>query len=177
MIQNNFAQDCNCDEVCTNATQNEKISMFPKFDDIPIFTNIKMTTSKQKGEGEWIHLVLLGMANRCQMGINGPPNVLLQKAFFSPQYFPYILSNIYIINLQKEYIQNKKLSLNEILGRENLFLGSLWHHWAWGGWLVCIVSKWEWQLGEPKLKCEHTGMSFDKSCRHNFPRFYHLCQF
>ena len=50
MIQNNFAQDCNRDEVCTNATQNEKISMFPKFDDIPIFTNIKITTSKG-GEG------------------------------------------------------------------------------------------------------------------------------
>ena len=105
MIQNNFAQYCNRDEVCTNATQNEKISMFPKFDEIPIFTNIKMTRSKQKGE--WIHLVLLGMANRCQMGINGPPNVLLQKAFFSPQYFPYILSNTYIINLQKEYSQEK----------------------------------------------------------------------
>ena len=111
MIQNNFAQDCNRDEVCTNATQNEKISMFPKFDDIPIFTNIKITTSK-RGGGEWIHLVLLGMANRCQMGINGPPNVLLQKAFFSAQYFAYILSNTYIINLQKEYSE-KKLSLNK----------------------------------------------------------------
>ena len=66
--------------------------MFPKFDDIPIFTNIKITTSKkgEGGRGEWIHLVLLGMANRCQMGINGPPNVLLQKAFFSAQYFAYI---------------------------------------------------------------------------------------
>ena len=30
------------------------------------------------------------MANRCQMGINGPPNVLLQKAFFSAQCFAYI---------------------------------------------------------------------------------------
>ena len=46
------------------------------------------------------------------MGINGPPNVLLQKAFFSAQYFAYILSNTYIINLQKEY-SDKKLSLNK----------------------------------------------------------------
>ena len=152
-----------------------KSQCFPSLMKFPFSPTSRWQQASKRGE--WIHLVLLGMANRCQMGINGPPNVLLQKAFFSPQYFPYILSNIYIINLQKEYIQNKKLSLNEILGRENLFLGSLWHHWAWGGWLVCIVSKWEWQLGEAKLKCEHTGMPFDKSCRHNFPTFSHLSQF
>ena len=113
MIQNNFAQDCNRDEVCTNATQNEKISMFPKFDDIPIFANIKITTSKkgERREGEWIHLVLLGMANRCQMGINGPPNVLLQKAFFSAQYFADILSNTCIISLQKYFLNEKRYNL------------------------------------------------------------------
>ena len=60
-----------------------------------------------KQKGEWIHLVLLGMANRCQMGINGPPNVLLQKAFFSAQYFADILSNICIISLRKYFWMEK----------------------------------------------------------------------
>ena len=82
--------------------------MFPNFDDIPIFTNIKITTTRKKGgRGEWIHLVLLGMANRCQMGINGPPNVLLQKAFFSAQYFAYMAQ-------QHIHHQLAKESLNDI---------------------------------------------------------------
>ena len=52
-------------------------------------------------------MVLLGMANRCQMGINGPPNVLLQKAFFSAQYFAYIAE-------QHIHHQLAKESLNDI---------------------------------------------------------------
>ena len=69
-----------------------KSRYFPSLMTFP-FSPISRSQQAKRGKeggGEWIHLVLLGMANRCQMGINGPPNVLLQKAFFSAQYFAYI---------------------------------------------------------------------------------------
>ena len=150
-----------------------KSQCFPSLMTFPFSPTSRSQQAKGGRGGEWIHLVLLGMANRCQMGINGPPNVLLQKAFFSAQYFAYILSNTYIINLQKEYSEEKSY----LWIRKSDFGGLILTPLSLGVWLVCIFSKWDWQLAQPKLKCEHIGMPFDKSCRKNFPRFSHFCRF
>ena len=93
--------------------------MHSKWENLHVWRNSHFSQDEDhnKQKGEWIHLVLLGMANRCQMGINGPPNVLLQKAFFSAQYFPYIddCCNTYIINLQKEIFRQKKIFCEKIV--------------------------------------------------------------
>ena len=83
--------------------------MHSKWENLHVWRNSHFSQDEDhnKQKGEWIHLVLLGMANRCQMGINGPPNVLLQKAFFSAQYFADILSNICIISLRKYFWMEK----------------------------------------------------------------------
>ena len=87
--------------------------MHSKWENLHVWRNSHFSQDEDhnKQKGEWIHLVLLGMANRCQMGINGPPNVLLQKAFFSAQYFADILSNICIISLQKYFLNEKRYNL------------------------------------------------------------------
>ena len=90
-------EDCNPNEVCSRNAL--KMRKSPRLTQFPF----SQDEDHNKQKGEWIHLVLLGMANRCQMGINGPPNVLLQKAFFSAQYFADILSNICIISLRKYF--------------------------------------------------------------------------
>ena len=137
-----------------------------------------------KQKGEWIHLVLLGMANRCQMGINGPPNVLLQKAFFSAQYFADILSNTCIIS-------------ENIFWMKKDIMTSLW----WSIWLppnhqkkktaegkysrsielvggtLAGISNQQMRLTTCSTKPQVRAERNSKFCRRNLSTFPHFCWF
>ena len=147
--------------------------MHSKWENLHVWRNSHFSQDEDhnKQKGEWIHLVLLGMANRCQMGINGPPNVLLQKAFFSAQYFADILSNICIISLRKYFWMEKyticrmtslwwSLGLPPNHKKRKPRKGNIPGPSSWWEerWLVFLISRWDWQLAQPDHKCEQRGI-------------------